>query len=563
MFQFGTKDESWRTALQRAVGNAIHERHDLVARCALLGLWLFLFSPLVLQAVLGSETSRFDKSFLFCALATILWAGVLHFSVRRPIRLHALLLPLYVTTGVDLFLTATFRTRLSSGYVEIAMTDLTSSDDFFATYATPVVVTLVLTGTVYVLGLFAIRRLELQPVRKISIACLSLLLLAYSALVARSLHNQSTVEQSVLEAAGFETSAPMGGIFQSGLALYLYNQEAGLREIRERQHFGVKGINDNEGEIFVWVVGESSRALNWSLLGYSRNTTPYLRRTPGIIPLPNMLSTAPNTDVAVPSMLSPWPITDWHAVLSHRSVVSAFDEAGFTTHWLSTQRVDGWSGAIPWISAEAKHVRYFDQAFDGVMLDDLEEILAAAKRGEKILIVLHMNGSHFAYTRRYPANFSRFHHEHEDYRQQVIDEYDNTVLYTDWLLHEVIAKLANTRRAAALIYASDHGENLMDDSASLLGHGIGTSYDLHPASFIWFSKELRAKKPQAWRIALANSDAKLSLSNLSHSVLDLAGIRIPQLDPTASIFSTSFAARDRWYIARGTLRREVQEIASR
>jgi glucan phosphoethanolaminetransferase (alkaline phosphatase superfamily) len=561
--RIGTLRDRWKRVVGRSDGNAAHEPQDLLARCTLVALWLFLFSPIFLKAIQGSEASRFDKSLLFSLLATILWAGALHFSVRRPLWLHALLLPLYVTTGIDLFLIATFGTRLSSGYVIIGITNLTSVDDFLSTYATPALVILILTASIYGLGLFTIRRLKLRPRRKISAACLSILLLAYIALIARSLSDQGTFEKAVLEVAGYENSAPIGSIFQTSLALYLFNQEAGLKDVRERHHFGAKRANTDDGEVYVWVVGESSRALNWSLLGYSRKTTPYLDATPGIIPLPNMLSTAPITDVAVPSMLSPWPITDWYGVLTHRSVVSAFDEAGFTTYWLSTQRVDGWSGAIPWISAEAKHVQYFDQAFDGITLKKLREVLTSAKKGENLFIVLHLNGSHFAYARRYPTDFAHFHHDHATYREQVVDEYDNTVLYTDWLLHEIIASLSNSHRAAALIYASDHGENLLDDKTGILGHGIGTIYDLHPASFIWFSEALRTKEPQAWERALANSDAKLSLSNLPHSALDLAGIQIPQLDPTESIFSSSFAAKDRWYSVRGTLYREAGKIASK
>jgi glucan phosphoethanolaminetransferase (alkaline phosphatase superfamily) len=527
----------------------------------LLALWLFLLSPLALKAMLGHETARFDKSFFFSILTTGLWAGCLHFSVRRPFWLHALMFPLYLTTGIDLFLIATFGTRFSSGYVLIGITNLTSGNDFLSTYGQPAFLILVITTSIYVLGLAAIRKLEIQPKLKISAACLLGLLLAYTLLVTRSLGNQGTLEKAVLEVAGYETSAPVGSVFQSGLALYLVHQQAGFRDIRERQHFGAKPVRGGDGEIYVWVVGESSRASNWSLLGYPRKTTPYLGATSGIIPLPNMLSTSPITDVAVPSMLSPWPVTDWKAVLEHRSVVSAFREAGFTTYWLSTQRVDGWSGAIPWISAEAKHVQYFDQAFDGTTIAKLRNILASSKQGEKIFIVLHMNGSHFAYARRYPAGFARFNREQAAYRDQVIAEYDNTVLYTDWVLHQVTTALADTHRAAALIYASDHGENLFDDSKGLLGHGIGTAYDLHPAAFIWFSDALRKKKPEAWKNGLNNSQSKLSLSNLPHSALDLAGIEAPQLDTAASIFNSAYHPKDRWYIVRGTLHREAHVAA--
>ena len=563
MSQTGAVFTSWGRKAQRAACSVAQQPRELGKYCSLLILWLFLFSPIVLKIILGNETARFDKSFLFSVLATVLWAGFFHFSARRPLWLHALLLPLYITTGIDLFLITTFGTRFSSGYVIIGMTNLTSGDDFFATYARPALLISALTAAIYALGLFGIRRLELRSRPTISFACLGILLLAYGTLIWRSLSDQSTFEKAALEVTGYENSAPMGAVFQTCLAVYLFHQESGLKDARERQHFGATEVKGHEGEVYVWVVGESSRALNWSLFGYSRKTTPYLDATPGIVALPNMLSTAPLTEVAVPSMLSPWAITDWRGILANRSVVSAFNEVGFTTHWLSTQRVDGWTGAIPWISAEAKHVQYFDQAFDGVTLKKFQEILAAAKPGEKLFIVLHTNGSHFAYQRRYPADFAHFHREHAAYREQMIDEYDNTVLYTDWLLHKLISALADSHRAAALIYASDHGENLLDDRAAILGHGVGTAYDLHPAAFVWFSDALRAKRPQAWQSAVTNSDAKLSLTNLPHSALDLAGIQIPQLDRGKSIFNPSFVANERWYNVRGTLYSDVGQLAGK
>ncbi len=533
-----------------------------IAWCALAVMWLFLLSPLLLQVSLDKSGTQFDKPLLFSVATTMLWAGALHFSVRRPVRLHLLLLPLYLTTGVDLFLLTTFGSRLSSGYVILGITSATSSGDFLATYARTIGVVCGLTAGIYVLGLLAIRPLTLRPVRKISAACLTLLLAGYSGLVIRSMASQATFEHASLEVAGYDTSAPVGAVFQSGLALYQFREESGYRTVREQDDLHARPTRDNSGEIYVWVIGESSRAENWSLLGYDRNTNPYLSREPGVIGLPNVMSTAPSTAVAVASMLSPWPLTDWQGILSHRSVVSAFREAGFQTYWFSTQRVDGWSGAIPWLAAEAQHVRYRQQSFDGALLENLRGALRSAKKGKKLFIVLHINGSHFVYSRRYPQRFAQFHSDHAGERDQLVDQYDDSILYTDWVLHEVIGALKKTHRPAALVFASDHGENLMDDSAGLLGHGIGNAHDLHPAAFIWGSQSLQRKSPRMWQSARDNAGTRLSASNLPHSLLDLAGIQIPQLDRTRSIFSPTFTTRDRWYIARSTLHRERRHVAS-
>lgn len=87
--------------------------------------------------------------------------------------------------------------------------------------------------------------------------------------------------------------------------------------------------------------------------------------------------------------------------------------------------------------------------------------------------MLHTKGSHFEYARRYPPEFARFGSSGGSRQQNVVDEYDNTVLYTDWLLSELIATLTQRGGASAVFFASDHGENLLDDERQLLGHGIG------------------------------------------------------------------------------------------
>ena len=149
-------------------------------------------------------------------------------------------------------------------------------------------------------------------------------------------------------------------------------------------------------EIYVLVIGESSRPQNWSLFGYPRDTTPRLRQTPGVVPLSDMLTTAPHTAVAVPSMVSLEPIERWSSIVAEKSIVQAFNEVGFKTYWLSAQAADSWAGLIPQIAAEATRRRYFDSGYDGAMLPELRAILADATADEKVFIVLHTKGSHFS-----------------------------------------------------------------------------------------------------------------------------------------------------------------------
>ena len=278
------------------------------------------------------------------------------------------------------------------------------------------------------------------------------------------------IAKVLLDVAAHERSAPLGAIFQAGVALKVGRDNRDIVARRSAYSFGALKPVQSGNEVYIWVVGESSRPANWSLFGYARETSPRLTKVPGIITFPRMMTTAPETQIAVPSMLSLRPITEWSSIQAEKSIVSAFKEAGFKTFWLSTQDVDGWSGIIPQMAAEAGTARYFSQSFDGTLLNEVREIFDKESTGDsKLLIVLHVKGSHFEYERRYPSEFAHFITPHGTRRDKLVDAYDNSILYTDWFLTELISMLSARNTHSALLYASDHGENLLDDDRQLLG----------------------------------------------------------------------------------------------
>jgi len=516
----------------------------------------YLISPLLIHGWRNVRSPSLDLLFVFQLVTSLLWIALLHLVVRRPIRLHLLLAPLYLTTTIDLFLVATFGARLSSGYVTIALTDYGDTGELMSTYTGSLVAAALVLLLVYSACLLGMRGLRKQRSARWAIAVAILLASVYAGAIGRDLKEDQTVEQAVLDVIGKELSSPVGALFQGGLALHIHAEADKFRQAREGHSFGASKAPSQDGEIYVWVIGESSRPANWSLFGYGRDTTPLLRAMPGIVALPNMLTTAPHTSIAVTSMLSLRPITDWESVLATKSIVEAFNEVGFKTYWLSAQPADSWAGNVPQVAADAKRRRYFDSGNDGAMLEELRTILGNAARQDKLLIVLHTKGSHFDYARRYPPEFARFKSSGQTRRERLLDAYDNSILYTDWFLSEVIRTTAGAGGRAALIYASDHGENLLDDGQQLLGHALGTPHDLHTAAFVWLSDELARSHPQHVKALQANAAASLSLSNLPHSLLDLAGIQTKELDLGQSIFSSRFVAMPRHYLVRGELRAE-------
>ncbi len=524
---------------------------------ALALLWGYLVSPLLLQQLLVDGRGWLDPLFLFNVFTSLAWLGFFSGLRLRPLKFHLWAAPLYVLAGADLFMLFNYGNRLSSAYFGIALTDYRESIEFVAAFLWPVLATLGIFLAVYLLGLSGIRRLPAPRAGKLCLVSLSLLLAVYAGQLLNTYRNEDSWREAVLDVLGKELGAPMGPVFQGALALVL-RAEAGemLAQRREFSFARVVPRETSPRRIFVWIVGESSRPQNWSLMGYARETTPRLLRTPGVVPLPDLLTNAPLTAPAVVSMFSLRPVSDWKGLLAERSVISAFNQAGFATYWLSTQEADGWGGFIQHVAAEAQQRRYFDRALDRVLVDALRDIVRNRPADQPVFIVLHTKGSHWRYDRRYPGEFALF-RGGQTAREKLVDAYDNSILYTDWVVSEVIRIVAAEKSEAAVLYVSDHGQNLLDDERQLFGHAIGSRFDLQSAALFWLSPTLIATHPREYRHLQQHRDWPLSMADLPHSFLDIAGISVDGFNVGKSVFRAQYAPHERWYLLRGKAHKEA------
>ncbi len=270
-------------------------------------------------------------------------------------------------------------------------------------------------------------------------------------------------------------------------------------------------------------------------------------KIPGLVPLPHMLTTAPHTAVAVPSMVSLQPIERWSAVLAQKSIVEAFNEVGFKTYWLSAQAADSWAGLIPQIAAEATRRRYFDSGYDGALLDEFRSILAHANADEKLFIVLHTKGSHFEYARRYPPGFSRFETSPPTRRQLLVDEYDNSIVYTDWFLSTAIAQLA--QQQARIRFCSTRPImaktcSTMNSNSSVTPWGRATTLPPPPSSGYRRTSCGLAQISFARFAPMPRPSSACRISRIRFSMS--AGIEAKDLDRRQSIFSNQFTPMPRF-----------------
>ena len=168
-----------------------------------------------------------------------------------------------------------------------------------------------------------------------------------------------------------------------------------------------------------------------------------------------------------------------------------------------------------------------------VVFLDVGEVCGELGRGTE----LHTLGNHWNYSHRHPKEYDKWkpslygitNPAYTDLKnkQALNNSYDNSILYTDWMLSQVIDQLKKTDQITSMLYVSDHGQTLYDNSCNLAFHGHNTQYEFHIPVFMWFSEQYKNHNPEKIAQLYKHKKAKLSTENIFHSLLDLADIRYP------------------------------------
>ncbi|KFL37920.1 phosphoethanolamine transferase [Arenimonas donghaensis] len=301
--------------------------------------------------------------------------------------------------------------------------------------------------------------------------------------------------------------------------------------------------------LLVIVVGETVRARNWGLSGYARNTTPMLARR-DVVNFTDVTACGTSTEVSLPCMFAQRGRRDYDkgAIARSDSLLQVLDHAGVAVAWRDNQTgCKGVCNGLPFESflhADIAGLCDGERCLDEVLLHDLQARLAEAEAAQ--VIVLHQLGNHGpSYYRRYPPAFERFTPACHDAQlgdctsQEVVNAYDNAILYTDYFLATTIDFLeAQEGRDTALIYVSDHGESLGE--ANLYLHGV--PYPIAPdvqtkvPMLVWLSPGLREAEGLSQACLLGRRNQPLSHDNLFSSVLGLMDVSTQDYEPGLDLF---------------------------
>jgi len=340
---------------------------------------------------------------------------------------------------------------------------------------------------------------------------------------------------------------PLNVIYNGGLAVERTLKTNRHEDLSRGFTFDARtvGPSDSLPDVIMLVIGETSRADHWQINGYNRPTNPRLPHSPGCLwSFPHAISESNTTHKSVPLMMTHLtPLNFGDSIYAVKSLITAFSEAGYATRFISNQRHN--RSFIDFFAYEADKTVFVKEkdglnrpdASDLELLPLIDDALADDGNRHK-LIVVHTYGSHFSYRDRYNADFRHF--TPDDYTEiepaqktNLINAYDNTIVMTDSLLSAIAAKLDSSK--AAIVYTSDHGEDILDDSRGLFLHAspCPTVHQIHVPMVVWLSDSYASARP-ALVMALDSNTGKRVSSNTSYfaTALHLGGITTPRSDVT-------------------------------
>ncbi|WP_454832217.1 phosphoethanolamine transferase [Pseudoxanthomonas wuyuanensis] len=303
--------------------------------------------------------------------------------------------------------------------------------------------------------------------------------------------------------------------------------------------------------LLVMVVGETARAQNWGLNGYARQTTPELSQLP-VVNFPHVTACGSSTEVSLPCMFSSLGREhyDEKRIRSQQSLLHVLDHAGVATLWRDNQ--SGCKGVCNGLAYEAmddigdRDLCKGSRCLDEVLLRGLPSRLAAAS-GDTV-VVLHQLGNHGPnYFERYPPSFRRFAPVCETPElgkcesPQIVNAYDNALLYTDHFLARTIAALKEQPSFdAALIYVSDHGESLGEKGLYLHGmpYSIAPQEQTRVPMTMWFSPGFLRQTGLDSDCLRQHAGAEVSHDYLFHSVLGAMDVATALYRPERDLFAS-------------------------
>jgi len=312
--------------------------------------------------------------------------------------------------------------------------------------------------------------------------------------------------------------------------------------------------------LLVIALGETARSSNFSLNGYARNTNPALQQL-GVLSYREVSSCGTSTAASLPCMFSHLGRVGHEArTAEYENLLDVLTRAGYQVMWIDNQ--SGCKGLCDRItsvrisqlqlnSPECHKGDCMDAVLLPVLKEQLRQAHTAAPAPQRpsagTVVVLHLMGSHG------PAYFKRSRAPHKPFqpectsivlsdcsRQEIVNAYDNSLVYTDHVLSELIQWLRQqaAQGPTGLIYISDHGESLGENNLYLHGmpYAIAPRVQTHVPLITWWSDQFQQVRGIRQECLKQDLERPLSHDNLYHSVLGLMRVQTQSYQPELDLF---------------------------
>lgn len=515
--------------------------------------WLFAFviilvsSPDIFYYAIDDRLGEALIRYLFCfglfAIFTLIFRNHLKFFI-------SLFIPIVVIALVNVFCIVLYHTPLTFDTLILALnTNFQETYELISGYLPYfILLLLILTGVFYLIIKSTPQSLPLKSAATCAASGILLVMIVPIFESALPTYPQKFNETIISVYPGSVIYAVKAVIKQVNL---IENHQNAVKNFSFKSH-QKKGIKNRQ--IYVLVIGESSRFNNWQLNHYARKTSPRLSQRGNIISFDHMIAGGYITEFSVPLIITGVTATNFNDHYKEKSIVSAFNEAGFKTYWISNQTD---FGDISMHAKEATETIVLPSDWRATehVHRDMElvaKLKAILDRNEpKVFVVLHTLGSHYNYAARYPENFDFFKPSTKGIlvnprdvtkKAELINSYDNTILYTDAIVDSVISMVQNKHSSSWVSYISDHGENLFDDSRGLSQHNepIPSAYVAHVPWFMWTSTAYVQQFDDKVKNLIRHKSQLLGSQNVFHTLAEMGNLSFSQEDSTRSVASPYF-----------------------
>tara|TARA_B110000971_G_scaffold176993_1_gene182596 strand:+ start:1063 stop:2691 length:1629 start_codon:yes stop_codon:yes gene_type:complete len=346
-------------------------------------------------------------------------------------------------------------------------------------------------------------------------------------------------------------------ILKSSIEYNAESSKLGAYKTNKTGNFNnVSRPNSQEDEVYVIVLGESTSRSHFGLYDYPRPTTPKLNSLKDELIIYNDVISPHAHSIASITKVFTLGNYEHSDKIGDGSIIQLANKANFETVWLSNQRPIGiYESLVTKIALSSNKSKFLTTTYgahskvkDAELLPELERVLSDDSSSKKFIII-HLMGTHASYVNRYPDTFNKFKdtplsNYKSDETSRIINHYDNAVLYTDFVVSEIIQKVKALNTKSFVLYMSDHGEELFKDR-NMAGHNEDVStQDMYDVPFLlWQSDDYKEQKQLKIDV-----DRSYMLDDLFHSVADLLEISAKEVEEERSIFNAAFKDRKRFIL---------------